>query len=149
MIFREASLNDIPQLHLIRNAVKENVLTNPQLVTQKDYEDFLTTKGKGWVCEINKRVTGFAIINLPGRNVWALFVLPAFEGKGIGRRLHDCMLTWYFTQTKKTIWLSTDGHTRAELFYRKNGWKQAGMHNEKEIRFEMDITGWENRNNLP
>ena len=36
MIFREAQISDIQQIQIVRNAVKENVLSDPSLVTDKD-----------------------------------------------------------------------------------------------------------------
>lgn len=65
MIYREATLKDIQQIQVVRNAVKENTLSNPNLVTDKDCEDYITKRGKGWVCETNNQIIGFAII--PGR----------------------------------------------------------------------------------
>ncbi len=53
MIFREAQVNDIHQMQIVRHSVKENILSNPALVTDKDCEEFITVRGKGWVCEIN------------------------------------------------------------------------------------------------
>ena len=32
MIFREATIADIPQIQIVRNAVTQNVLSNPALV---------------------------------------------------------------------------------------------------------------------
>jgi len=43
-------------------------------VTDKDFEIFLTVKGKGWVCEIKNRIVGFAIADLQDNNIWALFI---------------------------------------------------------------------------
>jgi GNAT superfamily N-acetyltransferase len=143
--FREATLDDIPHLHAVRTAVKENVLSDPSLVTEKEYASFLTERGRGWVCEVNGVIAGFAIIDLRDENVWALFLLPQWEGKGIGRELHRVMLNWYFSQGKEKVWLGTSPHTRAEGFYRKMGWREAGMHG-KEIRFEMTGNEWLNRN---
>jgi GNAT superfamily N-acetyltransferase len=142
MIFREAEINDIPQMHEVRIAVKENILPNPDLITKNDYENFLLKRGKGWVCEINDRVVGFAIVDLIENNIWALFVQPEFEGNGIGKKLHNKMLDWYFSQTKKTVWLGTSPNTRAEKFYRKNGWKQAEIRANGEIRFELTAGDW-------
>ena len=51
MIFREAQIEDMPQIQLVRHSVNENTLSNPALVADKDCEEFLTVKGKGWVCE--------------------------------------------------------------------------------------------------
>jgi GNAT superfamily N-acetyltransferase len=71
-----------------------------------------------------------------------LFLHPQYEGKRIGKRLHDIMLAWYFRQTKETVWLTTAFHTRAETFYRMQGWREAGMHSTKEIKFEMSVGDW-------
>jgi GNAT superfamily N-acetyltransferase len=100
-------------------------------------------RGKGWVCEDEGRVVGFAIVDLKENNIWALFVLPEYEGRGIGKKIHDIMLDWYFTQTQKTVWLGTAFNTRAEKFYRMQGWKEAGMHASKEIKFEMSRADWQ------
>jgi GNAT superfamily N-acetyltransferase len=136
MKFRAATTADITDMHVVRVAVLENRLSNPALITPQDYEDFITHRGKGWVCEVDGRIVGFAIVDMVDHNVWALFVQPEYEGKGIGRKLHDIMMDWYFDQTDTTIWLGTAPGTRAEQFYRKAGWKEVGMHG-KEIRFEM------------
>ena len=143
MIFREATIADIPQMQVVRNAVKENTLSNPGRVTDKDYETFLIERGKGWVCEIDRQMAGFAIADLKDKNIWALFVLPAFEKKGIGRKLHDTMLDWYFSQTRETVWLGTAPGTRAAGFYKKAGWREAGTHGSKEIKFEMSFSNWQ------
>src|SRR5205085_11279470 len=89
MLYREATINDIEQLHSIRMGVRENKLINPLLVTEANYINFLTVLGKGWLCEINNVIAGFAIIDLKRNNVWALFIRPGYEKKGIGRTLHD------------------------------------------------------------
>ena len=121
MLFREATINDIPAIQIVRNSVKENQLSDPSLVSDKDCESYLTVRGKGWVCEIDNQVVGFSIADILANNIWALFVHPEYEGKGIGKRLHDLMLEWYFTQTRNTVWLGTAPGTRAENFYQRAG----------------------------
>ncbi|MFI5188014.1 MAG: GNAT family N-acetyltransferase [Chitinophagales bacterium] len=145
MIFREAAIADIPQMQIVRNLVKENTLSDPALVTDEDCKNYLLHRGKGWVCESNDRIVGFAIVDLKDHNVWALFVEPGFEGCGIGKRLHDDMLDWYFKQTDSIIWLGTAPNTRAEKFYRKAGWKEVGTHGKGEIKFEMKADEWNHR----
>ncbi len=137
MIFREAVVADIPQIQIVRNSVKENMLSDPALVSDADCEEYITRRGKGWVCEIDNTIVGFAIADLQDNNIWALFVHPEHEGKGIGRKLHDIMLDWYFLQGKENVWLSTAPGTRAEAFYRKSGWKDVGVYGKGEVKFEM------------
>ncbi len=143
IIFREAFVDDIPQMAKVRLAVKENVLSNPDLVPHKDYVEFITQRGKGWVCEIDKKVVGFSVVDMKDHNIWALFIEPKFEKKGIGRKLHNMMLDWYFQQTKTKVWLSTEPKSRAETFYSKSGWKAAGMHGREEVKFEMTFEDWQ------
>ena len=142
MIYRVATIQDIPQIQVVRNLVKENTLSDPSLVTDDDCIEFITKRGKGWVCETDDGIVGFAIADLKDCNIWALFIHPGFERMGIGKRLHGEMLNWYFSQTDKTVWLGTSPKTRAELFYRKAGWKEVGIHGKGEIKFEMTKDEW-------
>jgi len=145
MVIREAKITDIKQMQVVRNAVKENALSNPALVTDEDCKYFMTIRGKGWVCERENEIIGFCIADLQGNNIWALFLKPGFDRRGIGRQLHDIMLDWYFSKTEKTVWLSTAPGTRAEGFYRTAGWKETGLHGKNEIRFEMTYQDWLHR----
>lgn len=142
MIIREATIGDIRQIQLVRNSVKENTLSNPNLVTDADCIEFLTIRGKGWVCEMNNVIVGFSIADLKDNNIWALFLNPEFEKQGIGKQLHDILLDWYFKQTLKSVWLGTSPNTRAEGFYRKAGWAEIGTHGKGEIKFEMTYKNW-------
>jgi len=142
MIYREANIADIWQIQIVRNAVKENMLSDPALVPDKDVEEFITKRGKGWVCEIENVIAGFAIVDLVENNIWALFIHPDFEAKGIGKQLHRIMMDWYFVQTQEDIWLGTAPNSRAEIFYRMQGWKEIGVHGKGEIKFEMSFKDW-------
>lgn len=142
MKFREATLDDIPQMHIVRVSVKENVLSNPSLVTTNDYIEYITQRGKGWVCEVDSVIVGFAIADLVDENIWALFIHPDHEKKGIGKALHHLMMSWYFSTGKNVVWLSTAPNSRAEVFYRKAGWRSTGTTKSGEIRFEMSASDW-------
>jgi GNAT superfamily N-acetyltransferase len=148
MSLREATVDDIPQIQVVRNAVNENTLSNPNLVTDKDCEEYITIRGKGWVCELGNQIVGFAIVDLTENNIWALFLYPSHEGKGLGQLLHKTMLDWYFNQTMHTVWLGTEFNTRAERFYRKAGWKEVGKHGASEIKFEMSYEDWVKNSSL-
>ena len=145
MRIRVATVKDIPRLMTIRFLVKENVLSDPSMVTEKDCEEFLTRRGKGWVCEIENAVVGFAIVDMIDHNVWALFIQPDFDHKGIGRKLHDEMLNWYFSHTNTTLWLGTAPNTRAEKFYRRAGWTETVVHGKGEVKFEMTYDNWKSK----
>lgn len=142
MNFRVARIEDIKQIHVVRNAVIENALSNPDLISHDDYVEFLTLRGKGWLCEIDQQIVGFSIVDLQDDNVWALFLLPKFEGKGIGKQLQTLMLDWYFSNGKEHIWLGTSPKTRAAEFYKKTGWIETGWHGTKELKFEMTKKAW-------
>jgi len=142
MVFRRAETNDIPQIQKVRHEVNENILSDSGLVTDADCAEYIEKRGRGWVCEVQNEIVGFAIADLMEHNIWALFVLPDFEHQGIGKKLHAMMLEWYFRMTKEKVWLGTAPNTRAELFYRNAGWKENGLHGKGEIKFEMEFATW-------
>ncbi|SMB92963.1 GCN5-related N-acetyltransferase [Hymenobacter roseosalivarius DSM 11622] len=145
MLYREAQVADIPQHMVVRMAVRENQLSNPDRVTEQDNIDYLTKRGNGWVCEADDQIVGFAIADLQDHSIWALFVHPDYEQQGIGRQLQALMLRWYFSHTQHPIWLSTSPGTRAERFYRKSGWREAGRTASGEVRFELKMEEWARR----
>ena len=143
MKFSEATKNDFPAMHRVRMSVRENVLSNPNLVTEKDYHTMMENGGKGWVCFKDDALVGFAIVDLQKRNIWALFVAPGFEDQGVGKQLQQMMLDWSFAQKGvDSLWLSTAPGTRAEQFYLKTGWQMTGLTASGEIRFEMRRDRW-------
>ena len=141
-MIREATLEDIPEMHIVRMSVKENVLNNQLLVTNDDYTRYLTTHGKGWVCELDNEIAGFAIVDTSDNNIWALFVHPSHEKKGIGKKLQETMLGWFFTNSEQDLWLGTAPNTRAEKFYTQSGWQNLGPRDNGEVKFEMTYQNW-------
>lgn len=139
---REATVLDFPRLMEIRMAVKENTLSDPALIPYDDYVKFCFNQGKGWVYEVDSIIVGFAIVDLLGNNIWALFMHPDFEKKGIGKKLHNTMINWYFEQTETAVWLDTEANSRAEQFYRKSGWQEIGLYGKNEIKYEMTFQNW-------
>ncbi|HMW26166.1 MAG TPA: GNAT family N-acetyltransferase, partial [Ferruginibacter sp.] len=64
MIYREAKTEDISQLQYVRHAVKENVLSDPSLVPDTDVADYISNRGKGWVCKAHHTTIHFAYPSL-------------------------------------------------------------------------------------
>ena len=144
-MLKTATSAHIPAIMEVRLAVRENRLSNPDLVTAADCEDHIHHRGRGWIYEVGGQLAGFAIVDLVDHNVWALFLHPDHEGKGIGKILHHAMIDWYFEQTEEKIWLGTAPGTRAEGFYRKFGWTDLGTRANGEVYFEMTAAGWKNQ----
>jgi len=69
MIIRPAEIDDVKQIQIVRNSVTENTLADPNLVTDEDCINFITVKGKGWVCEMDNQIVGFAIVDLLNHNI--------------------------------------------------------------------------------
>lgn len=148
MKFRYATLSDIKQMQMVRNSVKENRLSKPELVTDEDVALYISERGKGWLCEVQGQVVGFSIIDLQVNSVWALFVDPAFAEMGIGKELHRLMIDWYFTRTKENVVLGTAPNTRASKFYQLQGWTAVGSYPNGEVKFELSYLEWRKKNHL-
>lgn len=147
MNFRVAELSDIKQIQVVRHLVKENTLSNPDLVPDHDVAFYITEKGRGWVCEAEGKVIGFAIVDLQEKSIWALFVDPLFAEQGVGKQLHGLMMDWYFEQTRAIVVLGTAPKTRAEKFYELQGWRRAGAYSNGEVKFELSYEDWQGTKN--
>jgi GNAT superfamily N-acetyltransferase len=121
----------------LRMQVRENVLSDPSRVTLAMTTEAISSSGRGWVFEENGVILGFSIALHEDPSIWALFVHPAHEARGIGNALHAAAVSWLWSQGAERIWLGTDPGTRAERFYRDRGWQETGKHKNGEIRFEL------------
>ena len=137
-----ATQADIPDMHRIRMSVLENRLSDPTRVQARHYNALVERDGRAWVAEVDGRIVGFAAADLLRATVWALFVEPGYEGRGIGRQLHDRMMSWLFGSGATRVWLTTGPATRAERFYRQAGWRYVGQEEGGEARFEMAFSEW-------
>lgn len=124
-VIRQALVSDIPGMHRVRLAVRENRLTSNR-ITEAHYVPEITVTGRGWVAEQDGAMAGFAIGNLDTGNIWALFVDPEAEGCGHGGKLHDAMVGFMFDAGLARLHLGTAQGTRAERFYLARGWRSTG-----------------------
>lgn len=131
---RPATRADIPQLQVIRAAVRENVLRNPGRVTVADYEEHIDGRGRTWVAEREGAIVGFVSADGTKHWLWALFIDPAHEGRGLGRELLAAALAWLRGLGAESVGLTTEPDTRAERFYRAAGFVAQGLEHG-EIRF--------------
>lgn len=138
--YRPALLDDIPAMSVLRLSVKENRLSDPSVVSRSDYVEHLTTLGRGWVCETESgEIVGFSNARLGDGVIWALFVKPGHEGRGIGTRLLDHALAWLASEGVGEARLSTAPGTRAERFYVARGWERGENTPQGEVTFRKRL----------
>ena len=142
MNIRAAVERDIPEMHRVRLSVRENMLRDASRVQPEHYLQILNEHGRGWVCEVAGQIVGFVVADLTRSSIWALFVEPTYEGRGVGRCLHEAALDWLFDSGATTVSLSTEPKSRAERFYRQANWRYAGQHPNGEARYEMARERW-------
>jgi GNAT superfamily N-acetyltransferase len=121
-LIRRATEHDVARIFEIRTNVRENKLDDPAQVTVEDVRSFIADTGM-FVWEDAGQVVGFSAPDPRDGSIWALFVDPAYEGRGIGRALFEraCAVLWQAGYMR--LWLTTDRGTRAEAFYRAAGWE--------------------------
>lgn len=135
---RRALLEERPRISEIRFAVKENRLSDPSRVTDADYVWFSGNPGI-WVWEEDGRILGFSAADTRDGSIWALFIDPQHEGRGIGRALLAAACDVLRRAGHRTAVLSTDPGTRADRFYRKAGWAAEGIDARGEQVFRLAL----------
>jgi GNAT superfamily N-acetyltransferase len=142
MHFRVMTSADLQATLAVRIAAKENPFSMEALVamgiTEESVTQMLATTHRGWVCEVNEEIVGFAIGNRSNGELWVIAVLEAHEGKGIGRRLMQLVQEWLFGEGWDKLWLVTGTPpTRAYHLYTKLGWKDVGPTELQGRRLEL------------
>lgn len=138
MNIRIATTEDISAMHVIRLRVRENRLSDPSVVTEQDYHDFMARDTMSWVAEVDGTIVGFTMVDVEKQNLWALFVAPEHEFNGIGKALHEEIVLSYFKRADR-LRLTTAPRTRAAAFYRAAGYEEKGPTSDgKELIFELN-----------
>lgn len=138
MHLRTARHTDIPAMHALRLSVRENRLRDPSKVTPADYDRYVLDTGMAWVAEEGGQVLGFAIGDRADASIWALFVAPHVERRGIGRALLGRLTEELFRQGASSLSLSTDPDTRAFRVYLAAGWRAVETLRSGEVRLELN-----------
>jgi GNAT superfamily N-acetyltransferase len=127
-MIRPARISDLDQITHVRTNVIENHLSVEQLaavgITQKSIAAGMTSGDLGaWVAEFETRVVAFAMTDRRDGSIFALFVLPEFEGRGMGTALLEACETDLRKHGFASAKLGTGPETRAYTFYIKCGWQ--------------------------
>jgi GNAT superfamily N-acetyltransferase len=108
---RHATEADVESLFEIRTSVRENHQSREELarigVTPATVTEMLRTDSRAWLAEVEGEPVAFAMANAAEGTVFAVFVRPGFEGRGLGRDLMRRAEQWLFEQGAEEIWLTT------------------------------------------
>ncbi|MFE4588728.1 GNAT family N-acetyltransferase [Streptomyces laurentii] len=122
---RIAGEADIDAVFDIRTSVRENHLSHEQLtelgITKESVKEALAASPCLWIAEVEGQAAGFAMADTEAGSVFACFIRPQFEGRGLGRMLMQRAEAFLF-ERHATVWLTTDTSSRAPSFYRRLGW---------------------------
>jgi GNAT superfamily N-acetyltransferase len=128
-ILREARIEDLPAITIIRTSVRENHLSVEQLaergVTEATIAARMSSGNLGaWVTTINSEITAFAMADKTTGNLFALFTHPKHEGNGCGAELLQRCEEWLVHEGVTRAYLDTDRKSKAVAFYSKRGWNE-------------------------
>ena len=131
MGIRRATQSDVARIMEIRHSVRENRVSDPNLVTADECAEFIE-RSEIWVWEEEGVVQAFAAADVRDGWIWALFVAPQYERRGVGRALLT-MACETLRDAGYTVGnLSTAAGTRAERFYT---WTMVSKNKRGEILF--------------
>ena len=146
MHIRPATPADTATLFDIRCSVSENHLSRDELarlgVTSQTVADLLAGDGPGWIAELEGVGVGFSMVILSEQTVFACFIRPGYEGRGIGRRLMEAAEACLAAHGIEEAWLSTgaDPAIRANGFYQHLGWRPDGHLPDGQILYRKRLT---------
>jgi len=136
---RPACPDDVEGIFHVRTSVTENVLTPADLsalgITPAVIRDMIISAPCAWVAVDQSEIVGFSMIDLSEACLFAAFVLPAHESRGIGKRLVRLAEGALFAHHPH-LWLETSASSRAASFYRHLGWGNETDVGRGDIRLE-------------
>ena len=139
IIIRDAAKEDIPAIFEVRTSVRENHMSVERMaeigITNETIRRALHKEPCIWVAVDGDHIVGFSMGDVADACLFAAFVRPEWEGQGIGRRLMERAEAFLF-ERHSSIWLQTDGSSRAAGFYERLGWKRMQDMETGEARFE-------------
>jgi GNAT superfamily N-acetyltransferase len=131
--FREIKKADLSSIFMVRVSTRENAYTMKELedlgITEESVSVMLGNTHRGWLCEADDQIIGFAIGNRKNGEMWVIAIIPEYEKNGIGAKLLNRVEGWLWDEGWDEIWLTTDMNPllRAYGFYKKKGWMDKGV----------------------
>lgn len=134
-MIRKAALVDRPRISEVRLAVRENRLSQASVAKVDETADWIFANAAFWVWEEDGAIQGFAVADPRDGTIFGLFIHPDYEGRGIARALLPRACADLRAAGFAAATLTTGPGTRAERFYRENGWQETGRRDDGEIFF--------------
>lgn len=140
-IIRVATQDDVDTLFAIRTSVLQNHLSREQMadlgITPEALSDSIREAQCVWIAEVDGQPAAFSMVDLAEGEVFAMFVRPSYENRGLGRQLMAVAETALF-KLHETLFLITDGRDeiRANGFYRRLGWSVVGRVDADDVRYQ-------------
>ena len=134
-MIRKAALVDRPRISEVRLAVRENRLSQASVAKVDETADWIFANAAFWVWEEDGAIQGFAVADPRDGTIFGLFIHPDYEGRGIARALLPRACADLRAAGFAAATLTTGPGTRAERFYRENGWAETGRRDDGEIFF--------------
>lgn len=146
---RPANRGDVEVLFDIRCSVRENHQSREELAAMGITPDAVAAMLESGdyaapLALIGSRPVGFAMGNMAEGYVFACFVRPGEEGRGVGRRLLQAVEDAFRCRGVKQAWLSTEAiaHQRSVGFYEHLGWVRTGlMEDGRHWKFTKALDG--------
>jgi GNAT superfamily N-acetyltransferase len=138
---RIALPSDLPEMTRIRTSVRENHMSVEELaargITPASLIAMMATDSRTWLALVDGVPAGFSMGIVHKATVYALFIHPDYEGRGIGKRLLAEAEAWLFAQGCAELWLDTgeEPEIRAHGFYLRQGWILKGPGDPGELRY--------------
>jgi GNAT superfamily N-acetyltransferase len=138
-MIRRAILGDFPRISTVRNSVRENQLDPSKVSMVADISRWIYDNGTFWVWEEDGAVQGFAAADPRDGSIFGLFVHPDYEARGIGRALLPLACADLKAAGHASAELTTQAASRAERFYRTDGWQESGRLADGQIIFRKPL----------
>ncbi len=127
-MIRESTPADLPQITDVRTHVIENHMSVEEMAArgithQSITLDMLSGNLGCWVAEVESRIVAFSMADKRDGNIFALFTLPRYEGRGFGSKLLRNCEVWLKEKGCVEAKLDTDETSKANQFYLKRGWQ--------------------------